>query len=284
VNWPSFTVFAGTPVANRQAVMNAINGAAQPVFGQVFGFSVNKGASSPAYFSATQYPVLSRSAIAGIFNGSYDNWNQVPVPGGGYVTNADHPIAVIRREQGSGTQVAGHQFLLGVSQCVSSIAPANGAMVTGPSVTSSSTPVGAGVWETSSSSTLNALVNISTNAIGVRSLDADPSSNTAYIAIDGVQPGALPREKGATGEYDFWYELTFTPETGLAADIAATELAIRTLARSQIAAPNNDHVIALPVGSNDPFSQDAFSSAKAPVAFFTRNKNTCGELSAISPL
>ena len=296
VNFPSSHVFDGFPTANRQAAVNALNGVAQVGFGQVFGIIVNNVATGAAGngvatataspfnglgdgFSVATRPNLSKEAIAGIFNGTYVNWNQVPTVTGGHVLSTGSlTIRVCRREPGSGTQVVANQYFLGTTQCAPPVPLGTFRTDNADADDTNFVADTNGVIERGASGDLAACVGGLAGGIGIVSANAAPA-NTSYVTINGAAPS---REAAAIGAYDFWFEQTFAVNPALGAG-AVADLAqgLITGASTSTSAPNSLSVLSLPNDNNDPFGQGLFVSTKPPISFGTRGGNSC---SAIAPL
>ena len=284
-NFPTSTVFNGIPASARQPGLNAINGGARVAFGQTFGVSVNTSNAGSPFFGATVPPTLSKQAIAGIFNGTYTNWNQVPTATGAKVTTSNVAIKLCRREPGSGTQVAANQFFLGVPQCGATL----GAFRTDG--TDNDTILGGGlagdtdgVIERGTSSDLNTCVANFAGGIGLTVANSlVPGTGTILVAIDGSVPTTRPREAAASGQYPFSYELTFQVASSATGDVAALANGLIDLSLAQATAPNVGSVVALPNDVNDPFSQTTFVSTTPPIGYATRGGNSCNALAPVAP-
>ena len=294
-NYPSSGVFAGVPAGSRQGLLNALNPAAQVGFGQVFGVLVNNvatgaagngsAAATASPFNGQTNPVLSREAITGIFNGTYRNWNQVPTVTGGRVSASSLTIRVCRREPGSGTQVSANQYFLGTTQC----APPTplGSFVTdngdADDITNGATAYIAdtnGVIERGTGGDLNACVGGLAGGIGISVANAAPA-NTTFVAINNSVPS---RNSAAVGQYDYWYEQTFTIRPSLGAgQVADLAQGLINESKNSASAPNVASVISLPNENNDPFGQGTFGAAVPPISFGSRNGNSCTSIAPLSP-
>jgi hypothetical protein len=296
-NFPSSTRLTTVPgfttAAQRQAALNALNPAATPGFGQVFGIIVNNGqgaigggnasiVNSP--FNAQTNPVLSRQTLAGIFNGTYRNWNVVPTITGGTVSATSLTIRICRREPGSGTQVSANQYFLSTPQCSSSTLGSfrtDGADNDGVNVSATSYINDTdGVIERGTGSDLNTCVAGLAGGIGPTVANAAPAGTT-FIAINGTPPS---RNAAAVGTYDYYYEQTYQVNPALGAG-PVQDLAngLVTLSQPAVSTPNVLSAVALPNASNDPFSQGAFGTGQPPVAFATRGGNSCLDAGPLSP-
>lgn len=298
VNFPSSHVFDNFPAANRQAAVNALGAVAQTGFGQVFGIIVNNvstGAAGNGVATATASPFtglgdnqagiatrpnLSKEAIAGIFNGTYVNWNQVPTVTGGKVSATSLTIRVCRREPGSGTQVVANQYFLGTTQCAPPVPLGTFRTDNADADDVNFVADTNGVIERGASGDLAACVGGLAGGIGIVSANAAPA-NTSYVTINGAGPS---REAAAIGAYDFAYEQTFAVNPALGAG-AVADLAqgLITGASTSTSAPNSLSVFSLPNDNNDPFSQGAFVSTKPPISFGTRGGNSCSAIAPLTP-
>jgi hypothetical protein len=293
-NFPTSTVFPTASNSARQALLNTLNAAAIVGFGQTFGIVVNSTGAGQAgngvtttvatpfaAFSSSSgtQPVLSRQAIAGIFNGTFTNWNQVPTVTGGTVITSPSSltIRVCRREQGSGTQVGANQYFLGVPQCGNTL----GNFRTDGTGDSDITPATLvndtdGVIEMGTSADLNTCVATLAGSIGLVVGNA-AATGTNYVSINGM--GFPTREKAAIGNYDYYYELTFQLNPNLApGDVLDLANGIITESKPASTAPNVLSVVALPNDVNDPYGQGPFATTQPPVAFATRSGNSCKAL------
>ena len=270
-NFPTSTRFSAVGGGNettRQSLLNAINGNAVTGFAQVFGVVVN---TTGGQFAANSNPSISKIALARIFDGTYTDWSQVPVgsvnggvAGGVGVAPVTGPIVVCRREPGSGTQVAAHEYFLGTPQCKG--------LAAGRFVADTAPGTADGVVENGSGSTLNTCVETTPGAIGFASFGSENTSRT-FVAIDGIRPS---RYNAAAGAYGFVFETTFTKNPNVTLAAGQTEVVNYLISSTQIAAnaPNTASVTALPE-FNDALGQGLFVSSKAPVSTMTRGGNTC---------
>src|SRR4029453_3147417 len=118
-------------------------------FGQVFGILVNRTSANTSLISN-----LTKQDTASIFTAKHVDWGQIPGFGG-----AGGPITVVRREPGSGTQVAAGAYFAGVN-CGSSYSYVTDGDAPGAADTD-------GVIETASTSAMEAAVAANPDAIGI---------------------------------------------------------------------------------------------------------------------
>lgn len=272
-NFPSSTVFPADSDAHRQSLLSGLTGV-QVGFGQVFAVIVNSTASSP--FTGLNPPQLGRSTLSAVFNGTYTDWSQVPTLAGGRVAATSVPIKVCRREQGSGTQVAAAQYFLGVKQCTGS--PGNFVVDTDSPTTPFASDTD-GVIERGTTGDLTACVQALPGGIGFIAVPANGNapSNTAFVAINNQLPS---KEKVASGQYDFTYELTYKSiATG---DAGALANGLISRAQHSTSAPPVASVVSLPNDFNDPFTQSDFTSQPV-IAFGSRSGNSCSPIAPVLP-
>lgn len=281
VNFPTVsTRLTQIPAGSRDSFMNAINSIAQVGFGQTFGIIVNNTSGPFSGTTGTPKRTIGKNVLAGIFNGTYKNWNQIVSSDGTLVSSTSVPIKVCRREPGSGTQVAAHQYFLGTSGCNPQFP--NGTFVT-DGADADQTNLAAdtdGVIERGTSGDLATCVATLPGAIGLVVGNAAPT-NTVFLNVDGRAP---TREAAAVGAYDFWYEQTFTVNPRLGAG-AKQDLANALIAEARLSgsAPNVLSVISLPNENNDPLGQGAFNANTPPISFGTRGGDSCTPIVPLAP-
>ena len=184
----------------------------EPAFQVIFGLAVNlalldgtadnDGDGNPDYPGGTgTIKSLSKSSVASIFSKAKVQWDAIPEFGnmesfylGGATTN----IHVCRRVAGSGTQAAAQVHFLRQECSGNSLGFA----------TAATWPIPGELEEISSSTKiLSQCVDVNPRAIGISSLEKQPSAkygtNWAYVAIDGILPTL---ENAATGKYDYLFE------------------------------------------------------------------------------
>lgn len=275
-NFPSSHVFDGF-TGNKQTAMNAINGGVQVGFGQVFGVVVNNGAGSP--FNGVANISIGKQTLAGIFNGTYRNWNAVPTENGGRVSASSLTIRICRREPGSGTQVAANQYFLGTTQCAPPAAIGSFRSDGTDNDDAVFTNDTDGVIERGATGDLLNCVAAFPGGIGFATYAT--SGIPAGVTFIGINNNAPTREKAAAGTYDFWYELTYrvnaTGDSGALANGLVSKAQISTFA------PNTASVFSLPNENNDFAGQGPFSSGTSPIAYGTRSGNSCNTIAPVVP-
>jgi|GEM_PF-1763332 len=264
-NYPSSTVFP----AFSGTVRGQLTSLAQtPGFAQVFGVLLSNSGVTSGITSLTE------AEIAAIYSGAITDWNDTINPATGQ-ENPSGAITVVRRENGSGTQVAAaHQFL-NTLNCSNAALPFvtdgpdadNGACTVASPAGGTNTD---GVLERGTTSDLEACVNLNPGAIGLNVFKASAPTGTHYAQINGVTPSKFA---AARGEYNFWYELTFQTGTGLTAADAAVASGLVSLSQRTAFTPNTDSVMALPNLFNAPVIPVA--TAGVPVSVASRNGNSC---------
>ncbi len=288
-NFPSSHVF-DTFAGNKQGVLNTLNGSAQVGFGQVFGVVVNTNTGAPGNGVST--PVnspfigltgaqisLGKSTLAGIFNGTYRNWADVPTSTGGRVSASSLTIRICRREPGSGTQVAANQYFLGTVQCQPS--PIGGFRTDGADADDAATAFFQdtdGVIERGATGDLLNCVQGLAGGIGFATYTTSPPAGTAFIGIDGQTPD---RNKAAAGQYGFVFEQTF--QINATGDAAALAQGLVTSSQISTSAPNTASVVSLPNENNDFFGQGPFVTTSPPIAYGTRGGNSCSPIAPVTP-
>lgn len=162
----------------------------QRVNGQIFSIIVNN--SGPAATLGS----LSSQSVRGILTGQYTTWGQVPEVGGSNTT----PISVVRRDHGSGTEVATSLYFTGQEIGIPG-APLVG-LTNGP-VAENDGNLNSPPIEKNSTNALQAAVALDAGAIGFRGLGT--SSAVTTLNLDGVQANAHNAAMGLYGyAYDTW--------------------------------------------------------------------------------
>jgi hypothetical protein len=294
-SFPISTVFPAASNATRQALLNALNPTATFGFGQTFGVIVNSsgaglpgaGVTTPvaapfAAFSSTSgtQPRLSQGVIAGIFNGTYLNWDQVPTVTGATVTATPLTIRVCRGAPGSGAQAAANQFFLGVPQCGLTLGAFRVDTAADSDLTATTVNTDTdGVIEMGNSGDVATCVATLAGSIGILVGNQAPAG-TNFVSITGMD---FPnRNAAAVAEYKFWYELAFTLHPALGAgDVMDLANGIIALSQPATTAPNVASVVALANNFNDPYSQGPFTAVQPPISYFTRLGNSCKALTPV---
>ena len=257
----------------------------EPAFEVIFGLAMNL-----SLLDGTVYPggtgtikSLSKSSAASIFSGAKVQWDAIPEFGnmdnfylGGATTN----VHVCRRKAGSGTQAAAQVHFL--RQECSDSARTFGSVSTWPI---------AGELEEISSSTkiLSQCVDVNTRAIGISSLEKQPSAkygtNWAYVAIDGVMP---TEENAATGKYDYLFENSMqynntvvdAAQKGFLDALFAAAKDASVLAGKPGVLGVPDYVVNVPGDFSDLNGNGILAefNPSSPVSWVTRNTQACKPL------
>ena len=281
VNFPTVsTRLTAIPSGSRDSNLGQLNNIAQVGFGQLFGVVVNNTTGPLAGAPNATRRNIGKNVVAGIFNGTYTDWSQVISGDGTLVNPGGQQIKVCRREPGSGTQVAAHQYFLGTPGCKPQFP--NGTFVT-DGADADNTNLAAdtdGVIERGTSADLATCVGTLPGAIGIVVGNAAPA-NTVFLNLDGRVPD---RNLAAVGGYDYWFEQTFTINPRLGAG-AVQDLAQALIDEAKLSgsAPNVASVISLPNDNNDPLGQGAFVAGTPPISFGTRGGNSCTPIVPIAP-
>lgn len=214
---PAIFAFSGNVPAGQPAVTVKASDYLQPpkaVAAQVFGVAV-----SNALFTAlggtigggnvpTAVPSVPKAGIATLIQSGYDlslGWTPIGL-------NSFNGQTICRRANGSGTQAAFNLkfFDYGSSTAVVLPSAASDSSVAAPSAT----PGDLYINEASSSDNVIACLNqanaAGAYAIGVLTLDKDPSATANgqgwnFVKLDGLQPS---RGNAQNGSYDFYFEST----------------------------------------------------------------------------
>jgi hypothetical protein len=246
-----------------QAQLNSLNRVVG--FGQVFGVLVSDSGVTANISTLTQ------AEIAGIYSGTITDWHSTFNPGVG--RNPSAPITVVRRENGSGTQVAAAVQFLGTQNCspggalpfVADTGDADTAACTGPTVGNTD-----GVIERGTTGDLEACIRFNPGAIGPNIFKATPPTGTHYVAINGVSPN---KYAAARGDYKYWYEMTLQTGTGLSTADAAAAAGFIGISQRVGSTPTSDSAIALANLFNTPVLPTATTGV--PISVARRNGNSC---------
>ncbi len=250
-NFPSSTRFSAvnTP-AGQTAIKNLAKSSG---FGQVFGILLSTTGTNTSAITS-----LTKQDIASIFTANYTDWSQIPglgLPGG--------PITIVRREPGSGTQVAAGAYFAGVN-CGSAYT----------FVTDADPPGGPdtdGIIEVGATAVMETTVAGTADSIGLNVFKSPAPTGTKYVQING----ATPDRTNVARPYDFAFELALSKVTGLAdtATLFPNSFAngLIAIAKKASLVPDVASSFAIPSGTNVPGS----TVSGRPVAFGTRNGNSC---------
>ncbi|MEJ0087434.1 MAG: hypothetical protein WDO72_17305 [Pseudomonadota bacterium] len=262
-NGPTQKFSAAAPVVDR---LKAISSTASQGFGQVFSIIVNNNpATADSFTDDAALTNLTSSELTGIFTKTITNWCTIrPSIAGCPSTLA--AINIVRREPGSGTQVAaGVEFTR--AGCGDNFAFA----------TDTAVGLSDHVFEAASSSVLESTVPTTANAIGINILKTGSSavSNTKTLSIDGVMP---LNTSAADLSYKFAYESTYTlagnavlPSGSVPFDLAN---GLITLSQDVNRIPVNTAVFAIP-GLSDNDSGELGSPNGQPTAKGSRGGQSC---------
>jgi uncharacterized protein YfiM (DUF2279 family) len=236
--------FANVPaVVDR---LKALSATASPGFGQVFSIIVNNnGATADSFTDDPGLTNLTAAELTGIFTKSITNWCTIR-PGLAGCPSALATINIVRREPGSGTQVAaGVEFTR--AGCGDAYAFA---VDTAPGFATDH------VIEAGASGVLETTVGTTPNAIGINILKTGAAAvpNTKTLSINGISP---LNTTASDMSYTFAYESTYTlagnavlPAGGVPFDLANGFI---TLSQDVNRIPVNTAVFAIPgLADNEP--------------------------------
>lgn len=271
LNYPGFASSAFPSFnQNVQSQLNSLNRTVG--FAQVFGVLVSNSGGSATVSSLTY------AEMAGIYSGSITDWNDTINPATGN-PNPDGPITVVRRENGSGTQVAAAHEFLNTSNCTPGGAGTfrvdTDPVATGACSATNPTGIPAdtdGVIERGATGDLEACIGFGSGAIGPNVFKAGTNvpSGTHYVALSGVFPN---KYSAAKGDYKYVYELTLQDGTGRSAADNAAAAGLKTVMQKLASTPNSDSVIALPNVFNSAIIP--VPTTGVPVALFSKGGNSC---------
>jgi hypothetical protein len=260
--------------SNRFPAFNAtvrgqLNGLPRTVgFAQVFGVLLSNSGPTAGITSLTP------AEVAAIYSGAITDWASTINPTTG-AKNPSGPITVVRRENGSGTQVAAAQQFLGTLACqptaltfVSDGADADSAACT------SGNPSGGtntdGVLERGTTSDLEACINFNPGAIGPNVFKGTAPTGTHYAQINQVAPS---KYNAAKGTYNYWYEMTLQKQPGLTGLPNAVASGLISISQRLASTPATDSALALPNQFNTPAVPVV--SSGVPTSLATRSGNSC---------
>lgn len=238
----------------------------QTGFGQVFNLIVNN--SAVAANISDEVSNLKTSEALGILSGSINDWCQLPAlaANASCVGGTPHPITVVRREPGSGTQVSAgvHFNRVGCGDSFSFVvdADAPGAPDTDFVIEAGAT----GVLETTVRDTLDSIgINIAKGPI--------PLTGVKALNLDGVVASNL---NAANLTYLYAYEATFSKANTTVMPAATLKLALAdgiiALSKAVNRIPANISVFAIPSGTNIPGTTGTLGQ---PVGLGTRIGLSC---------
>jgi hypothetical protein len=260
-NSPANTSTRFSTAANVVAAVKGLS--SETGFGQVFTLLLN---STPAG-AADEVTNLTTAQATGIFTGTIVDWCQINGSLADCASGGSHPITVVRREPGSGTQVgAGVKFAsVGCGDFWTFVVDTDA-----PGAADTDF-----VIETGSTGTLETTINNTVDAIGMNIYKATPAqTNTHQITLDGVAPN---RANAANLVYPYAFEATYTKANSgdLVAGSASAGIAngLIVMSKDVNRVPNNQAVFAIPSATNLPGTVGAPSTA--PVALGTRGGQSC---------
>lgn len=227
-NYPSAydkTVFGGTGTSANFGSLTTTG-----LVDQVFGVFVNTSGINGG--GTGQAINLSREAVAGILDGTYTDWSQIPSPAGGMVSTSSQAITLANREAGSGTRTQASIYFLdyGCYQTNRPIAETGAAdgFSTAASLAAANVPGG----------------------ITYASIDNAGAAGLSLASINGIAPTNLA---ATSGQYDDWYEarlIRAANTTPLAPALAIYTYLANTLP-AVAKAPQASDILATPnVGGN----------------------------------
>ncbi len=259
----AFPAFSG-------AVKAQLNGLNRTVgFAQVFGVLLSNTGPTAGITSLTP------AEVAGIYSGSITDWHSTLDP----VTNTRNPagaITVVRRENGSGTQVAAAAQFLGTLNCSPNGALAfvtDGADADSAACTAANPAGGTntdGVLERGTTSDLEACIRFNSGAVGPDVFKGTTPTGTHFAAINGVAPS---KYAAAKGDYKYWYELTLQTGSGMTTADAAAAAGFIGISQRVGNTPTTDSAMALPNLFNVPVLPTATTGV--PISVATRGGNSC---------
>lgn len=276
-NYPDAATAAKIQPALSAAERNTLTASATQLVGQAFGVYTHVQTTAPtaADTELNNLSSLSRSTIAAILAGAWNDWNQVPKNDGSNTTvvSSSLPIVVCRREAGSGTQVAASIFFHNTN------CGGPDAFVTTANPVNLST-----VIENTATGTMRTCISNNKGAIGYISSEAD-AAGRKQIQVDGQ--GTLATETAnnlgvatASGDYPYMFEMVAVKAAALNGNALTLANKLISIGQSQTTGPTTPNVVFLPVGNNAlnavfPLNTPA---GKQPVSCFTRQGNSCATL------
>jgi ABC-type phosphate transport system substrate-binding protein len=176
-----------------------------PLFQQVFGVFVNV---SGGLFGTTQPTSLNipKAVLTNLFQANVTDWSQASNTLGNALASGSETVHIVNREAGSGSRAGASIYFTGYECSASASDIADPAGATGDFF-----------------STGNVLAAANTTVGGITYASIDNFSTTTYpnlalVAIDGIVPSNL---NAAAGQYDYWFESTAIPASGLSTSSAA---------------------------------------------------------------
>lgn len=257
-----FPAFGGT-------VRSQLNGLPRTVgFAQVFGVLLSNNGVTSGITSLTP------AEVSAIYSGQITDWSSTINPTTG-AKNPAGPITVVRRENGSGTQVAAAQQFLGTLACqptaltfVSDGPDADGATCTAGNPSGGTNTDG--VLERGTTSDLEACIGFNGGAIGPDVFKGTAPANTHFAQINQVAPS---KYNAAKGLYNYWYEMTLQKQPGLTGLPNNVASGLISISQRLASTPATDSVMALPNQFNA--AVVPVVSVGVPTSLASRAGNTC---------
>jgi PBP superfamily domain len=250
-------------------VKGQLNGLSRTVgFAQVFGVLLSNNGATSGITSLTP------AEVSAIYSGAITDWNDTINPATGQ-KNPDGAITVVRRENGSGTQVAAAQQFLGTLACQPSALTfvTDGSDADSAACTAGNPSGGTntdGVLERGTTSDLEACIGFNPGAIGPNVFKGSAPANTHYAQINQVTPS---KYNAAKGVYNYWYEMTLQKQPGLTGLPNAVASGLISISQRLANTPATDSVMALPNLSNTPVIPVV--NTGVPISLASRNGNSC---------
>jgi hypothetical protein len=250
-------------------VRGQLNGLPRTVgYAQVFGVLLSNNGPTSGITSLTP------AEVAAIYSGQITDWSSTVNP----TTGAKNPaglITVVRRENGSGTQVAAAQQFLGTLACQPTALTfvADGPDADSAACTAGNPTGGAntdGVLERGTTSDLEACIGFGSGAIGPNVFKGTAPSGTHYAQINQIVPS---KYNAAKGTYNYWYELTVQKQPGLAGLANAAANGLTAITQRLASTPATDSAMALPNQFNAPVTPVV--NVGIPTSLASRAGNSC---------
>jgi periplasmic binding family protein len=265
---------------NSAAVVTSLKGlSASRIFGQVFALIGNTSDASGLSDNVTN---LTTAEVTGILSGNIGDWCQIA-----QVANhadcvsdpvVEHPITVVRREPGSGTQVGAAAHFLKVN-C-------------SPESLTFVTTLDNGAIEAPSTASLEGSVGSIKDAIGINIYKSAQPGGTKTYTLDGIAADRYTAAWGNDGndgntpptspftsvrKYNYAFEATMTRAPTILSGTVKTALAsaLITLSQRVNGLPNTASVFGIPgVGGNIPGMKGA-NPLNQPVSNSTTGGSAC---------
>lgn len=254
-----------TKFVDSPAIVNALKTISQQTgYGQIFNLIVNNSAAAGNI--TDEITGLTSSEVTGIFSGVTKDWCKIrPTLGDCATPGTVRTINVVRREPGSGTQVAaGVQFL---SQgCGDGYAFVSDGDAPGAADTDN-------IIEKGTTADLESTVGGTLNAIGVNLFKSTAPGTTKFIQVDNVTPS---QANAVNLSYTYAFESFYSkaPTAVLPNGSVALALAdgLIALSKAKDRVPVNAAVFAIPSATNVAGTTGALGQ---PVARGTRGGQSC---------